>query len=145
MSAAFTDEELLSYADERLPVARAAELERLLRSSTELVNRLAELMRDSDNGDPSLGAMWRRGRWSCPPRAVWSAFVDGRLGDGLSQYLKFHVDTIGCRICAANLTDLQQTAGTSDSEGRVRKIFQSSAGRLSKNVTPTRSVSEGEP
>ena len=56
MSAAFTDEELLSYAEERLPVARAAELERLLRTSTELMNRLAELMRDSDSGDQSLGA-----------------------------------------------------------------------------------------
>lgn len=133
MSAAFTNEELLSYTDERLPVARAAELERLLRTSTELMSRLAELVRDSDNSDPSLGAMWRRGRWSCPPRAVWSAYVDGRLGDGLSQYLKFHVDTIGCRICAANLADLQQNANTSDSEGRVRKIFQSSAGRLPKD------------
>ena len=144
MSAAFTDEELLSYADERLPVTRAVELERLLRTSTELANRLVELMRDSDAGDQSLGAMWRRGRWSCPPRAVWSAFVDGRLGDGLSQHLQFHVETIGCRICAANLADLQQNANTSDSEGRVRKIFQSSAGRLSKERIPTRSVSEGE-
>ena len=136
MSTAFTDEELLSYAEERLPVARAAELERLLRTSTELVSRLSELMRDSDSGDQSLGAMWRRGRWSCPPRAVWSAFVDGRLGDGLSQYLKFHVETVGCRICAANLADLQQNVGTSDSESRVRQIFQSSAGRLSKERPP---------
>ena len=136
MSAAFTDEELLSYADERLPVSRAAELERLLRTSPDMMDRLAELMRCSDSGDQSLGAMWRRGRWSCPPRAVWSAFVDGRLGDGLSQYLQFHVETIGCRICAANLADLQQNANTSDSEGRVRKIFQSSAGRLSKERPP---------
>ena len=130
MTAAFTDEELLAYADERLPVARAAELERLLRTSNPLVNRLAELVRESDSGDPSLGAMWRRGRWSCPPRAVWSAFADGRLGDGLSQYLTFHVETIGCRICAANLADLQQNANPADNAGRVRKIFQSSAGRL---------------
>lgn len=130
MSDLFTDEELWAYANETLSVERAAELERLLRTSTALVNRLAELIRNGDQGDSSLGAMWRRGRWSCPPRAVWSAFVDGRLGDGLSQYLKFHVETIGCRICAANLADLQQTPGTTDSEGRVRKIFQSSAGRL---------------
>jgi hypothetical protein len=130
MSASFTDEELLSYADERLPAARAAELERLLRTSSELANRLVELMRAEDDGSQTLGGMWRRGRWSCPPRAVWAAFVDARLGDGLSQYLRFHVETIGCRICAANLADLQRSEGVADSEGRVRKIFQSSAGRL---------------
>ncbi len=131
MSQTFTDEELMAYADERLPVDQAAELERLLRSSTELVQRLTELMRSRESLDPSLGSMWRRGRWSCPPRAVWSAFVDGRLGDGLSQHLRFHVEVIGCRVCAANLADLQQSGDHTDSEGRVRKIFQSSAGRLS--------------
>ena len=131
MSETFTDEELMAYADERLPVDRAVELERLLRGSTDFVQRLAELVRSRESLDPSLGAMWRRGRWSCPPRAVWSAFVDGRLGDGLSQHLKFHVEVIGCRVCAANLADLQQSGDHADAEGRVRKIFQSSAGRLS--------------
>ena len=136
MSQTFTDEELMAYADERLPVDQAAELERLLRSSTELVQRLTELMRSRESLDPSLGSMWRRGRWSCPPRAVWSAFVDGRLGDGLSQHLRFHVEVIGCRVCAANLADLQQSGNHTDSEGRVRKIFQSSAGRLATSPSP---------
>ena len=136
MSASFTDEELMAYADERLSVARASELERLLRGSTALVQRLAELVQSSESLDHSLGAMWRRGRWSCPPRAVWSAFVGGRLGDGLSQHLRFHVETIGCRVCAANLADLQQSGDQSDSEGRVRQIFQSSAGRLTAPPSP---------
>ena len=136
MSQTFTDEELMAYADERLPVDQAAELERLLRSSTDLVQRFAELVRSRESLDPSLGAMWRRGRWSCPPRAVWSAFVDGRLGDGLSQHLRFHVEVIGCRVCAANLADLQQSGDHPDSDGRVRKIFQSSAGRLAAPPTP---------
>ena len=138
MSQTFTDEELMAYADERLPVDQAAELERLLRSSTDLVQRLAELVQSRESLDPSLGAMWRRGRWSCPPRAVWSAFVDGRLGDGLSQHLRFHVEAIGCRVCAANLADLQQSGDHPDSEGRVRKIFQSSAGRLAAPPSPAR-------
>ena len=138
MSQTFTDEELMAYADERLPVDQAAELERLLRSSTDLVQRLAELVQSRESLDPSLGAKWRRGRWSCPPRAVWSAFVDGRLGDGLSQHLRFHVEVIGCRVCAANLADLQQSGDHSDSEGRVRKIFQSSAGRLAAPPSPAR-------
>ena len=136
MSESFTDEELMAYADERLPVARASELERLLRGSADLVQRLTGVVRSRESLEPSLGAMWRRGRWSCPPRAVWSAFVDGRLGDGLSQHLRFHVEVIGCRVCAANLADLQQSGDHGDSEGRVRKIFQSSAGRLAASPSP---------
>jgi len=124
----FTDEELLAYTDERLPTVRAAELERQLRNSDGLRDRLITLLQSVEQGDLTLGAMWRRGRWSCPPRAVWAGYVAGRLGDGLSQYLKFHLE-IGCRICEASVRDLGQNNPT-DAEDRVQKIFQSSAGRL---------------
>lgn len=125
----FTDEELLAYVDERMPSARATDLERQLRVPGELLNRLIGLLRSSEHGDVTLGGMWRRGRWSCPPRGVWAGYASGRLGDGLSQYLQFHIDVIGCRICEASLRDLKQSDG-SDGEDRVRKIFQSSAGQL---------------
>jgi len=135
-SARFTDEELLAYADERLAPQRAAELERLFRASDTLVKRFLALVQSVDHGDQTLGAMWRRGRWSCPPRAVLTAFVDGRLGDGLSQYIRFHVETVGCRICAASLADLSGPDSPIDSESRVRKIFQSSAGSLRREPRP---------
>lgn len=123
----FTDEELLAYVDERLPSARAAEVERQLRSSRPLLDRLLVLMQSVERGEVSLGGMWRRGRWSCPPRAVWAAFVAGRLGDGLSQYLQFHLTTVGCRICEASVQDLRRHERDED---RIQKIFQSSAGHL---------------
>lgn len=126
----FTDEELLAYADECLSVDRSATIEQLLRTDDSLVNRLAGLLSTRDQGEHGVGELWRRNRLSCPPRAVWSAFVDGRLGDGLSQYLRFHVETIGCRLCAANLADVEVKGDPSDSERRTRKIFQSSAGNL---------------
>jgi anti-sigma factor RsiW len=125
----FTNEELLAYIDERLPPTRAADLERQLRGSEELLNRLAELVQSVEHGEVTLGGMWRRGRWSCPPRAVWAGFISGRLGDGLSQYLQFHLETAGCRICAASVSDLRRS-DCSDTDNRVRKIFQSSAGGL---------------
>ena len=125
----FTDEELLAYLDERVSPTRAAEVERQLRASSELLNRLLQLLQSAERGDVTLGGMWRRGRWSCPPRAVWAGFVSGRLGDGLSQYLQFHLDTVGCRICEASVRDLREM-DDGDGELRVRKIFQSSAGRL---------------
>lgn len=124
----FTNEELLAYVDERLPSPRATEIERQLRVSADLVNRLGMLLQTVERGDVTLGGMWRRGRWSCPPRGVWAAFTGGRLGDGLTQYLQFHLETVGCRICEASVRDLRWNSG--DDDDRVRKIFQSSAGRL---------------
>ena len=126
----FTDEELLAYVEERLPSVRAAVVERQLRVSDVLTARLVKLLQSVDCGDVTLGAMWRRGRWSCPSRAVLAGFVSGRLGDGLSQYLRFHVETVGCRVCEASLHDLRRSEGDDEGQARTRKIFQSSAGEL---------------
>lgn len=124
----FTDEELMAYVDERLHPARAAEVERQVRTAPDLLSRLAKLINSTERGEVTLGGMWRRGRWSCPPRAVWAGFVAGRLGDGLTQYLQFHLET-GCRICDASVRDLTNHEDP-ESGQRIRKIFQSSAGGL---------------
>ena len=126
----FTDEELVAYADERLSAKRCVEVEQSLRVDTSLSKRLGELLSQRDDGDFSVGEIWRKGGLSCPSRSVWAAFVDGRLGDGLTRYLQFHVDTIGCRVCEANLADLKRRDPSTDVDRRTRKIFQSSAGRL---------------
>jgi hypothetical protein len=128
----FTDDELLAYADEQLASDRCAVIEQSLRGDVSLVARLTTLLSKRDQGEHSVGELWRRQRLSCPPRAVWAAFVEGRLGDGLSQYLRFHVDAVGCRVCAANLADLERPGAATDAERRARKIFQSSAGKLRK-------------
>ncbi len=126
----FTDEELLAYADECLAESRSAEIETQLRASDELRKRLATLLGGVDAGGKSLGEIWRRHRLSCPSRATWTAYMDGGIGAGLRHYLTFHLETVGCRFCAANLADLQSSE---DAAAKVRrqKIFQTSVGRLS--------------
>ena len=126
----FTDEELLAYADERLASENCVLIEQSLRGDYSLMDRLNRLLTLRDQGEHSVGQLWRRDRLSCPPRAIWSSYLDGRLGDGLSQYLRFHIETIGCRICLANLSDLERRDDSTESERRASKIFQSSAGHL---------------
>jgi anti-sigma factor RsiW len=130
MPADFTDEELFAYADECLLPERCVVIEQSLRQDQTLVERLATLLSERDQGEHSLGQLWRRNRLSCPSRAVWAAYVDGRLGDGLTQYLQFHLETVGCRVCAANFADLSHRDQSTENERRTRKIFQSSAGTL---------------
>jgi len=128
----FTDDELLAYVDERLSPDFCAAIEHSLRLNSSLGERLKALLSLRDHGDFSVGELWRQHRLSCPPRAVWAAYIDQRLGDGLCQYLRFHVELVGCRVCLANLDDLKRQEASTDAERRTRKFFQSSAGNLSQ-------------
>ncbi len=128
--AQFTDDELLAYVDERFSTDFCAVVEHSLRRNSSLCERLATLLSLRDHGDFSVGELWRQYRLSCPPRAVWAAYIEKRLGDGLSQYLQFHVETIGCRVCSANIDDLKRQDTSTEAERRTRKFFQSSAGNL---------------
>lgn len=125
----FTDEELLAYIDECSPVARAAEIETALRQSDPLRDRLSRLMAEQDQGGRTVGEIWRRHRVSCPSRSLWTAYLDGQVGETLRRYLQFHLETIGCRFCAANLDDLRSSDDAAAS-ARRQKIFQTSVGRL---------------
>lgn len=130
----FTDQELRAYIAEELAVARSTMLERELSADDRLRDRLRALLGESDSASLALRDVWQRGRLSCPSRSTWSEYLAGGLGDGLQQYLQFHLNDVGCRICAANLADLQHQGGP-DADQRSRKFFQTSIGRL-RDVRP---------
>jgi len=134
MAADFTDAELLAYLDEGLPVERMAAVENALRASAGLRNRTAALRQDRDEQGHSVGEIWRRGRLSCPTRHQLGSFVLGALPIDLAQYIHFHLETIGCRYCAANLDDLRESAEQNPAETahRRQRFFQSSAGYVRK-------------
>lgn len=130
----YSDEELLGFLDESLPADRLAELERALRDSEPLRNRLANAARNRDDGAHSVGAIWRRLRLTCPNRGELGGFLLGTLDAQQSQYIEFHIRTVGCRLCAANLDDLKQAAEAPPiQQARARKFFESSAGLLPRN------------
>jgi hypothetical protein len=131
---AFTTAELEAYLDEALPVEQMTAIERALRSQPELAKRLSQINGRRDAGVHSLGEVWRRQRLTCATRRQLGSYLLGVMPDEQSGYIRFHIDTVGCRFCAANLADLQaQQAEAGDNiERRRRKYFQSSAGFLRK-------------
>ena len=131
MSGTFSDDELLAYLDELLPVQRMTSVEKALRGSESLRRHAASLARRRDQGVHSVGEIWRRLRLSCPTRSQLGSYLLGVLDADFAGYLDFHIQTVGCRICAANLRDLELAAQSkSDAQPRRRRIFQSSAGYL---------------
>lgn len=135
MSRKFTNTELEAYLDEGLSHARMAELETALRGDSALVERLKEVVGRQDAGVHSLGSIWRRRRLSCASREQLGSFLLNVLDTEETEYLRFHLERIGCRYCNASLDDLRQQHAAADrsaSEMRRSKYFQSSAGYLSR-------------
>jgi hypothetical protein len=126
-----SDADLLGYLDEMLSPDRMAALEADLRADETLRLRLAGLSRRRDEGVHSVGEIWRRSRLSCPTRGQLGSYLLGTLPAGMADYIEFHIRSVGCRICTANLHDLEQSARSSpDSSARRRRFFESSAGQL---------------
>lgn len=128
----FTEHELEAFLDEALSPEEMARLEMALRSQPKLARALAEVRSRRDAGVHSLGEIWRRHRLSCPKRENLGSFLLGALDREHADYIHFHLETVGCRYCQANLQDLQrQQQETADNSARRRsKYFQSSAGYL---------------
>lgn len=128
----YSSAQLEAYLDEMLPADQAAAVEEDLRAGGELKDRLAEINDRRDAGIHSLGEIWRRHRLSCPSRQQLGSFLLGVLSEGEADFVKFHVETVACRYCAASVEDLraQQAANADDSKHRQQKYFQSSAGYL---------------
>jgi hypothetical protein len=134
MSADFSNSELEAYLDEALPTERMAAIEEALRSSDELQKRLTAVNGRRDAGVHSLGEIWRRHRLSCPSRQQLGSHLLGVLSGEEAEYIRFHIETIGCRYCTASVNDLksQQSAAESETAHRRQKYFQSSVGHLRK-------------
>ena len=92
-----------------------------------------EAVRDQvDRGEHSFGAIWRRERLSCPGREQLTQFLHGLLADELQKYVDFHLHTIACPYCLANLDDLKekQQESTPQTKKRRQKIFDTSLNRI---------------
>jgi hypothetical protein len=135
MPAKFTNSELEAFLDESLPVERMTAIEEALRHSDELQQRIAEINGRRDAGVHSLGEIWRRHRLSCPTREQLGSYLLGVQPRDVADYITFHLETVKCRICAANIADLRAQQSASENEATTKRrsrYFQSSAGHLRK-------------
>jgi hypothetical protein len=128
-----TREKLHAYLDDALTDPETAQVEQALRGSEPLRRSLSLVMQERDRGDHSLGAVWRRERLTCPTREQLGSYLLQVLDEGHHDYIEFHLNTVACPFCVANLADLQllQKEPVPQAKERRRRFFQSSAGYLS--------------
>jgi hypothetical protein len=129
-----TREQLSGYLDDALSDTESAQVEQALRQSEPLRRQLRVLMLERDRGEHSIGAIWRRKRLTCPTREQLGSYLLGVLELDHQDYLDFHLYTIGCAYCLANLADLRgQQEAVPQVQERRRRYFESSAGLLPCN------------
>jgi hypothetical protein len=130
--AAITREVLDAYLDDALSETETAKVEKALRDSEPLRRLLRVAMQERDRGEHSISAIWRRERLTCPTREQLGSYLLQVLDEGQQQYIDFHLTTIGCAFCLANLADLKalQKEPAPKAQERRRRIFNSSAGYL---------------
>lgn len=125
----FTDAELLGYLDEALPIDRMTAIEAELRSSAGLRQRVTGLRGSREQQGHTVSDIWRRGRLSCPGRRQLGSYLLDALSPEWTEYIEFHLHTVGCRYCQANLADLKESSQPTEAvQQRRQKFFQSSAG-----------------
>ncbi|MEL6897092.1 MAG: hypothetical protein AAFP90_13385 [Planctomycetota bacterium] len=127
-----SDADLSAFFEENLPASQMAAIENAVRSDPDLQKRLAAVCGREDAGLHTLGAIWRRYRLSCVSRETLGSYLLGVLPSNEADYVRFHTQDIGCRICQANLEDLQSAAleQRGAAEKRRKRYFQTSAGML---------------
>ena len=81
--------------------------------------------------DSLLTEVWEDGRLSCPKRSTIGGFLLGTLDGPWHSYVDFHVNSLGCAFCRANLDDLQKQTARDPRDLRHR-ILQSTVGFFRK-------------
>jgi hypothetical protein len=129
-------ETLRAYLAETLPPEESARVEKALRNSSELRAQLEDVRQNrADLGLHSLGAIWRRGRLTCPDRQQLGSYLLDALDPQWAAYIMFHIDVIGCPFCQANVADLRGKASQAvvSVKNRQQRIFESSRGLLAED------------
>ncbi len=96
-------------------LARLRELAAKRDGSKQLLGAIAQGAESGEASlDMSIESAWREARVSCPARHWLARSLAGSLEPGPREYVRFHVEEMGCPCCAANLEDLRDRESKAD-------------------------------
>jgi RNA polymerase sigma-70 factor (ECF subfamily) len=83
------------------------------------------------SSEATIARVWRQRRLSCLKRSTIGSYLLGVLEEPWQSYTAFHLQTVECLMCRANLEDLSAESEQSPQEEVTERMFQSSVGFLS--------------
>ena len=85
---------------------------------------------DESSLDGLLTELWQDWRPSCPKRTTLGKYLLETLEEDWDDYVQFHIETMGCRFCSANLDDLEAASDEPGSDPLRDRIMESTVGFL---------------
>lgn len=85
-----------------------------------------------DPPEALLTEVWEDHRPSCPKRSTIGGYHLGTLEPAWQDYADFHLNTLGCRFCLANLDDLKESEDRAHLDRLRQRVLQSTVGFLKK-------------
>lgn len=134
VSEKFPDAELEAFLDETLDSQRATEIEEVLKSDNELLERLTRINGRRNAGVHTLGEIWRRNQIGVPSVEMMGNYLLGVTSAEESDYIEFRIDKLKCPFTLAMHDDLvrQRNENAEQSTSRREKFFKSSANLLKR-------------
>jgi len=83
------------------------------------------------SSEATIARVWRQRRLSCLKRSTIGSYLLGALEEPWQSYTAFHLDTVQCLMCRANLEDLSAEREQAADGSLSQRMFQSSVGFLS--------------
>jgi RNA polymerase sigma factor (sigma-70 family) len=94
----------------------SGDLLRSLKSSAEFEEGMLDL---------DIREVWREKRVSCPNRQWLARLLAGSLEPGQAEFVRFHLEAMGCPWCLANRDDLARSARAAELEPLVERVHRS--------------------
>jgi RNA polymerase sigma factor (sigma-70 family) len=96
----------------------------------ERVQAGADAWRTDEQAEAILRRVWRSGRLSCPKRSTIGAYHLDTLEADWADYVRFHLEQLGCQYCQASLEDLRTRIEADQRQALVDRVLNSTVGFL---------------
>jgi RNA polymerase sigma-70 factor (ECF subfamily) len=124
--------ELLGRDEKGIAGVKFRALNRLREFVDELNAEDRGLLEGELSSEATICKVWRERRLSCLKRSTIGSYLLGVLEEPWQSYTAFHLETVRCLMCRANLDDLGTERGAAGSPQLADQMFQSSVGFLSR-------------
>ncbi|MFG0289281.1 MAG: RNA polymerase sigma factor [Rhodopirellula sp. JB044] len=121
--------ELMTLPANDIAVVKHRFIQRLQRQIASGGELGSEVPSETSRINADLAAAWEFNRPTCPKRSTLGRYMLSILPSSWQDFVNFHVETLGCRYCRANLFEMQNTSGP---QPRDERMFQSTIGFLKR-------------
>jgi len=123
---------VLKISENEVAVVKRRMIERLARSIQSMTKSSSDESMPDSIPTNLLTDVWESMRPSCPKRTTLGKYTLKILPPDWDEFVRFHVGTLGCTFCNANLAELQTKHQAPEVTSQHERFFNSTIGFLNR-------------